>query len=155
MATLGNWERLDRRELPGTSEVSCAMAIDIANVAQRSTSATAFERSVLDQLRLAVGFDAAFFFVKGQEASVTTVGFDADTATRLVTRSETYAQELSRVMRAALSGRGVAVDTEVCGVQHVRKTRYYREIAATIRGQHSLLAYIPWRGRASAMMMLG
>ncbi|HEX5101238.1 MAG TPA: hypothetical protein VFV94_17125, partial [Polyangiaceae bacterium] len=59
------------------------------------------------------------------------------------------------VKHAALARRGVAIDTEVCGLEHVRRTHYYREIASTIGGQHSLMAYVQWRGTVVGAFMLG
>jgi hypothetical protein len=49
----------------------------------------------------------------------------------------------------------VAVDSSVCGLQHVQTTRYFREIAATVNGKHALMAYVPWRERTAAALMLG
>src|SRR5690606_9138383 len=57
--------------------------------------------------------------------------------------------------RAALAGRGVAVDTEVLGLQRLRKTRYFRELSAAAGIQHSLMAYVRWRNDVVAAVMLG
>ncbi len=110
---------------------------------------------VLDSLQRAVGFDAAFFLPKGGDPRPTTMGLRRDVAALLAERGETYARELTPVRQAALSARGVVVDSTVCGLLHVRSTRYFREIAATVNGKHALLAYVPWRGRIAAALMLG
>lgn len=49
----------------------------------------------------------------------------------------------------------MAVDTDVLGIDRVRASHYYREVAATVAGRHSLMAYVPWRGRIVAAIMLG
>ncbi len=132
-----------------------AVTIDFTSLAQDCTDANDFEARVLARLQQAVGFDAAFFLPKGGDARPTTVGLRDDVVARLVDHADVYARELAPVKQAALSARGVAVDSEVCGAQHVRRTRYFREIATTVNGQHALMAYVPWRGRTLAALMLG
>lgn len=144
-----------RPELLVFADVSLAMMVDVAKIAQEATTASAFEAALFAALRQETGFDAACFLVKGMEQSATILGLDARTGARLIESGATYDEELLPVKRAALAARRVAVDTDVCGVHHVRQTRYHREIAATIGGQHSLMAYVPWSGRTTAAMMLG
>lgn len=129
------------------------MTNELVEIAQESASASAFEARVLALLQREIGFDAAFFLVNGQPA--TTVGFDENVSALLLARSAVYAQELEPVKRAALAARGVAVDTEICGLRRVQRARYFREVAATIGGQHSLMAYLPWNGGVLAAIMLG
>lgn len=124
-------------------------------LAQECRSAATFERRALELLGRAVGFDAAFFLVRGNERAATILGLDAKTEALARVRGGVYGEELLPVKRAALARRGVAVDTDVRGVAAVRRSRYYREIAATVRGEHSLMAYLPWQGRVVAGVMLG
>lgn len=131
------------------------MTIDFAELAQHSGDTAEFEAAVLDLLQHAVGFDAAFFLTKDGLDPPTTVGLGDKARARLKAHAGMYARELAPVKQAALASHGVAVDTAVCSLQHVRNARYFREIAATVDGQHSLLAYLPWRGRTPAMLMLG
>jgi spermidine synthase len=147
VATWGNlsWALLSRSP----------MELDFVGLAQECRSAETFERRALELLGRTVGFDAAFFLVKGDEPAATILGLDASTAARARARGGVYAEELLPVKRAALARRGVAVDTEVRGVAAVRKCRYYREIAATVRGEHALMAYVPWGGSFVAALMLG
>lgn len=131
------------------------MTVDLITLAHESETAEAFEAGALGLLAQTLGLDAAFFLVRGREDAVTLLGLDATTRARMAKHGATYAQELLPVKRAALAARGVAVDTEVCGVARVRKTRYYAEVARQVSGQHSLMAYLPWRGGVVAAMMLG
>lgn len=128
------------------------MTVDLITLAHESETAEAFEAGALGLLAQTLGLDAAFFLVRGREDAVTLLGLDATTRARMAKHGATYAQELLPVKRAALAARGVAVDTEVCGIARVRKTRYYAEIARQVSGQHSLMAYLPWRGGVVAAM---
>lgn len=129
------------------------MRDELVRIAQESASASAFEANVLAFLQKEVGCDAAFFLTDGQPA--TPVGLQPNFAELLVARGAVYASELTPVKQAALAARGVAVDTEVCGVRHVRRAQYFREVVSKVGGQHSLMAYVPWNGRILAAVMLG
>jgi spermidine synthase len=131
------------------------MTIDLVTLAHTCDTADAFEAEVLKALGRKVGFEAAFFKVAGNERSVTMVGFDDVTRAQAIARGATYAAELEPVKRAALAARGVAVDTEVCGLRAVQSMCYHREIASTVAGTHTLMAYVPWRGQIAAALMLG
>lgn len=131
------------------------MTVDVVGLAQESGSAAAFEQSLIASLEREVGFDAAFFVVQGQERASVVVGLDEKTQALMAQRGAAYEAELLPVKRAALAARGVAVDTSVCGLEEVRRTRYHREIASTIGGQHSLMAYVPWGGSVVGALMLG
>ncbi len=131
------------------------MDLDFIGLSQDCRSAEAFERRALELLGAIVGFDAAFFLMKGNERAATILGLDAKTAALARARGHVYAEELMPVKQAALAARGVAVDTEVRGVDAVRRSRYYREIARTVRGEHALMAYVPWGGAVVAGLMLG
>jgi spermidine synthase len=131
------------------------VAIDWTALAQESPDAAEFEANVLAYFRRKVGFDAAFFSVKGLEAAPTVLGLEQATVKQAVAGGERYAKELLPVMRAALAARGVAVDTDVLGTDRVRRTRYFREVVASVGGKHSLMAYVPWRGRVFAGVILG
>ena len=135
--------------------VSRVMVVDLVKLAHESGTGASFESGFLALLGREIGFDAAFFFAKGHELSPTIVGLDRKTTERVIARSSVYSRELLPVTRAALAARGVAVDTDVCGLRQVRQAKYFREIASTLNGQHSLLAYVPWRGRIVATFMLG
>jgi hypothetical protein len=93
--------------------------------------------------------------VKGLETSPTVCGLPQATIDRAIEGAAIYAQELMPVKRAALAKRGVAVDTEVLGALGVRRTRYHIEIARTVGGRHSLMAYVPFRGDVVGALMLG
>jgi spermine/spermidine synthase len=114
-----------------------------------------FEAWSLELLSREIGADAAFFSVKGEEAAANVIGIDAVSMARAVRRGNEYELELMPVMRAALAARGVAVDTDVLGESAVRRTKYFREVAARVKGRHSLLAYLSWRGQTRAAIMLG
>jgi spermidine synthase len=131
------------------------MTAELVSLAHDCETAQAFELGALDVIRRAVGFDAAFFLVKGLEQAVTTVGFDATMRAQLAIDGARYSDELMPVKQAALAARGVAVDTQVRGVEQVQKTGYYRDIASKVGGRHSLMAYVPWRGETVAAVMLG
>lgn len=135
--------------------VRVRMRVDPIGLADACATAEAFEVEVLRALERAVGFEAAFFMVAGCEDSISALGLDADARVKIGCRAEAYARELLPVKQAALVARGVAVDTEVCGETKVRSTSYYREIVSKLNGRHSLVAYVPWRGRVVAAMMLG
>jgi spermidine synthase len=129
--------------------------VDFVGLAQDCRGAEAFEARVLEEVGRTIGFDAAFFLTRGNEHAATIVGLDARTAGVARERGGVYAQELLPVKRAALEARGVAVDTAVRGVSAVRRSHYHREIAATVGGDHTLVAYLRFRGQVVAGMMLG
>lgn len=109
----------------------------------------------LEEVGRAVGFDAAFFLVRGNEQAATILGLDERTEALARERGGVYGAELLPVKQAALAARGVAVDTEVRGVAAVQRSRYYREVAATVRGEHTLAAYLRFGGHVVAGIMLG
>jgi hypothetical protein len=127
----------------------------VVELAQSARTAVEFETRVLEELRARVGCDVAFFTVRGLEAEPTVLGLPPETIERAARKMATYGRELSPVKRAALAARGVAVDTQVLGVTAVRKTAYYNELARTVGGKHSLMAYVPVRGTIAAAVMLG
>ncbi|HEY3494311.1 MAG TPA: fused MFS/spermidine synthase [Polyangiaceae bacterium] len=129
--------------------------IDPVHWAQKFATAVDFERAVLADCELQVGCDVAFFSVTGRETSPTVLGLDRATVEQAVAGGPVYARELMPVKRAALARRGVAVDSDVLGVATMRKSRYYREVAARVGGKHSLLAYLSWQGQPYGMLMLG
>lgn len=131
------------------------MSSDLVRLAHEAHTATGFEAAVLELLQQRVGFDVAFFSMKGAEASPTAVGLDAGVIETAVRRGPRYAAELLPVKRAALAARGVAVDTRVLGERQVRKSAYYLEVARSVGGRHSLMAYVPLRGKVIAGIMLG
>jgi spermidine synthase len=131
------------------------MQAEIVGLCQESREAREFETRILELFARAVGFDVAFFLVKGLETSPTVCGLPQATIDRAIEGAAIYAQELMPVKRAALAKRGVAVDTEVLGALGVRRTRYHSEIARTVGGRHSLMAYVPFRGDVVGALMLG
>jgi hypothetical protein len=102
------------------------MLSDLVRLAQEASTATGFEAAVLEQLQRDVGFDVAYFSVKGAEASPTVSGLDAAVVEAAVRGGPRYAAELLPVKQAALRARGVAVDTRVLGEKGVRQSAYYR-----------------------------
>lgn len=114
-----------------------------------------FEAAALQLLAHEIGCEAAFFAVKGRAARPAVIGIDAAAVAHAVRRGSEYERELMPVKRAALAARGVAVDTAVLGEARVRRTKYFREVAARVHGRHSLMAYVAWRGQPRAAIMLG
>jgi spermidine synthase len=131
------------------------MLADIVGLCHESRDAREFEARVLELFGRTIGFDVAFFLVKGLETSPTVSGLPPATIDRAIEGAAIYSQELMPVKRAALARRGVAVDTDVLGTFGVRKTRYYADIARTVGGRHSLMAYVPLRGETVGAVMLG
>jgi len=131
------------------------MQIDLVGLANECETGDAFESRLLEALSRTVGVDAALFMVRGHEQTATRLGLSDGVFARMATRGATYAEELMPVKKAALAARGVAVDTEVCGFARVRRTHYFRDMASSVGGEHSLMAYVPWRGRIQAAIMLG
>jgi spermidine synthase len=131
------------------------MRIDLVGLANECETGDGFEARVLETLRRAVGVDAALFMVRGHEQAATRLGLSDAAFAKLGARGATYAEELVPVKKVALAARGVAVDTEVCGVARVRRTQYFRDMASSVGGEHTLMAYVPWRGRIQAAVMLG
>lgn len=127
----------------------------LVRLANECSTAPRFEAAVLDLLQRTVGFDVAFFSIKGAEASPAVVGLDAGIIERAVRGGSRYAVELEPVKRAALQARGVAVDTRVLGERAVRRQAYHREVARSVNGRHSLMAYVPLRSEIVAGIMLG
>jgi hypothetical protein len=126
--------------------------MDPLELAQHAPDAPSFERAVLDALGRAVGFDVAFLAVKN--ALPTTVGMDPATVARAVA-DDAYKHELAPLQRAAFARRHVVVDTEVLGELGVRRTSYFRDLAAPVGGRHGLLAYLTLRGRPLGLIVLG
>jgi spermidine synthase len=124
-------------------------------LAESEPATERFEGAALALLVREIGCDAAFFAVKGAEMRPATVGIDATAIAHAVRRGSEYESELMPVKRAALAARGVAVDTDVLGEAGVRRTKYFREVAARVHGRHSLMAYLSWRGQPRAAIMLG
>ena len=124
-------------------------------IAQTEAVTSRFEALALETLAREIGCDAAFFAVKGAESAPAVLGIDAESIERAVRGGSEYERELMPVKRAALAARGVAVDTDVLGEAVVRRTRYFREVAAPVKGRHSLMAYLTWRGQPRAALMLG
>jgi SAM-dependent methyltransferase len=124
-------------------------------LAQGCTDAAAFEQGALAALNETIGFDVAYFSVKGLETEPTVSGLPDETVQRAVAGAATYAREFMPVKQAALGARGVAIDTDVLGVSRVRKAHYYNDVAMTVGGGHALMAYVPFRRRVVAAVMLG
>lgn len=123
------------------------MSHDFVGLAHEHDRVSDFEAAVLESLRRSIGFDAGFFLVAGQEQHLTSTGLDARTVGLLRDRNARYAEELLPVKEAALRARGVAVDTRVLGERRVRRSRYFRDVAASVSGRHGLLGYLQ-KGRS-------
>lgn len=128
------------------------MLVDPASLAHEIPAVEEFERAILDALGRAVGFDAAFFAVKG--SSPTTILVDAHRLGGAIERVD-YEAELAPIRAAALRRRGVAIDTDVLGETAVRACSYHRDFAAPVGGRHSLLGYPALRGAPMGGLMLG
>ena len=131
------------------------MISELIELAQERTTPNHFERGALALLGRGLGFDVAMFSVRGAEESPTAVGLEPELVSLAVSRSDVYGRELLPVKLAALSARGVAVDTDVLGCTVVRRQRYFNELASRVGGRHSLLALVPFRGRVAAGILLG
>lgn len=131
------------------------MTSDFIALAHQHDSISDFEQAVLAALQRSVGFDAAFLHMQGQEAHLAVSGFDASVVARLKNRSLHYASELEPVKRVALASRGVAVDSEVLGEREVRCLHYFRDVAQSVSGRHSLLAYLRKGNQVFGLVMLG
>jgi spermidine synthase len=129
------------------------MTFDPIAVAAEVSTAAEFEQRVLDFLVQSVGFDAAFIGLRGGRA--TSVGIDPEQLSRALRPGNKYEVELAPLKRAALSARGVAVDTAVLGASRVRETAYFRDMVAPARGRHTLMGYFYLRGRVIGGLMLG
>lgn len=128
---------------------------DFVGLAHEHESAHDFEAAVLERTERSIGFDAAFVLVAGQEQYLTARGLDLGVQEKLRKNSADYARELAPVKRAAQSARGVAVDTDILGERLVRASRYHREIARSVAGRHSLLAYLSKGPQPFGLVMLG
>ena len=128
---------------------------DIVALAQSADGAEAFERALLALFERAVGFDAAFVESKASGRAPTLVGLDARRMRATPARRAKYDRELADVKRVAIASRGVAVDTTVLGESAVRARAYHRDVAASVGGKHSLLAFARVRGREVGGIMLG
>src|SRR5262245_52171460 len=114
----------------------CLVLADALSIAHECRTAAELERELLGCLEREVGLDVAFFATKGDEAAPTVLGIDAASVAYALARPEVYGEDLLPVKRAALARRGVAVDTDVLGVEGVRRTRYHRELASKVGGRH-------------------
>jgi spermidine synthase len=128
------------------------MPFDPLALANQPSDSSGYERAILDALQTAIGFDAAFFACLGE--TPTTVALDATTLERAFA-ARTYDHELRPLKVAALGARGVAVDTEILGESEVRRRAYWRDLASSVSGRHSLMAYMILRGRPIGALMLG
>lgn len=128
------------------------MTFDPIALANEVPDEVTFDRAVLDLLDRSVGFEAAFFAIKGEPT--TTVNIDAKKLDAAIAHID-YAEEIAPMKAAALAKRGVAIDTEVLGEQRVRALRYHRDFAAPIGGRHSLIAFLTVRGMPIGGLMLG
>lgn len=144
--------------VPGFGEPSSAsivpyvMSFDPIVLANEAPDETTFDRAVLELLERSIGFDAAFLAIKGEPATV--VNVDGKKLDAAIAR-DSYLHELAPMKTAAVSRRGVVVDTEVLGEPRVRGLQYHRDFAAPIRGRHSLLAFLSVRGTPIGALMLG
>jgi len=131
--------------------VTCSM-FDPLGLAREIRGAASFERRVLDELHVAIGFDAAFVAMKGDPP--TTINVDAARLDAAIANAA-YASEIAQLKDAARTSGGVAVDTAVLGEKAVQKLRYHRDFAAAVRGRHTLFAFLSLRGHGVGGLMLG
>jgi spermidine synthase len=129
------------------------MHVDPIDAAAHVPTAAQFEKVALDFLGGAVGYDVAFMGLRG--ASMTSIGLAPDFIELAVRPDSPYEAELAPVKRAALSNRGVAVDTAVLGESRVKDTFYFRDFAKPVGGKHSLIGYLVLRGQVIGSVMLG
>ncbi|MBX3227279.1 MAG: fused MFS/spermidine synthase [Labilithrix sp.] len=122
-------------------------------LAEACPDAVSYEHAVLSALDAAVGCDVAFFATIAG-GPPTTSGLDAAALDDAIA-TQRYADELAPLKEIARAGRGVVVDTEVFGLEHVRRTAYHRDFAAPLGGRHTLLAWLLLRGRPLGLVMLG
>gem|GEM_PF-2137880 len=127
--------------------------VQLAQLAHEASEAAIFQGYVLDFFARHVGFDAAFFGKKGDRLAA--VGLDPALLAGVSGPGNPYLDELAEVRRAAMAGRGVAVDTEVLGASRVEKTRYFRDFARPVGGRHTMLGCLSLRGHEIGGLMLG
>lgn len=151
--TLTPWPRASFLERVTAAVVIASVTFNPVLAASEASSASEFEARVLESLATKVGFDVGFFAYLG--AAPTTVGIDPKRLARATEPGNPYEAELLPVKRAALAGRGVAIDTRVLGVQKVQRLAYFRDFARPLGGTQTMLSYLVLRGRVVDKLMLG
>lgn len=129
------------------------MTFDPCDLAADLPDARSFDRALLARLGSVTGFDVAFLATPS--GHVVADGLDEAMLARVLAPGSPHEREVMPIKRAALSARGVAVDTAVLGEQGVRACSYYRDLMRDARGRHSLLGYARARGQVVACVMLG
>lgn len=128
----------------------------VIELAHSEPSATAFQRRLLEHLQRRVGFDVAFALGPPMGGAPVTDGLDPRVLARALREGgRGFIAELAPVKRAALAGRGAAVDTGVLGAARVHRCSYYRILAAPSGGGPSLCAYLRLRKKVIGTLVLG
>src|SRR5690349_6233239 len=115
------------------------MTGELVELAHSSADVFSFEARLLERLQQTLGCDVAFFSTRGAESRPSSLGLSEEIVARAVQRGAVYFEELLPVKRAALSARGVAVDTQVLGEQRVQRTAYFNELARSVGPRHTQL----------------
>jgi hypothetical protein len=129
------------------------MSLDPIGAASELSTAAEFEALILEELQRALGFELAFFAYAG--AVPTVVGLEPARLAAAFEPGNRYERELMPVKQAALTARGVAIDTQVLGERRVRATAYFNDFAKPVGGKHAMMACLTLRGRFLGGLLLG
>lgn len=86
---------------------------------------------------------------------IATLGFDRKRLLSLAKRWRTYVEELEPLRAYAIARTCVVTEHDVLSESMLAKRAFYRELSQPEGGVQSLVAYLPWRGCATAAIMLG
>lgn len=110
-------------------------------LSESSSDAPSYERAVLAHFETNVGFDVGFFATIA--SAPTTIGVDP-LALDEAFATRRYDSETLPLKHAALAARGVVVDTDVLGVEGVRRPRRSAAVTASSRISPSGAAHSAW-----------
>lgn len=132
----------------------------IADLACSSSSSTESYQRLLLALREEFNGDVAMLHVSAAYpitrcGPVATVGFDPERMRATARRWPVYVGELEPLRKQATQSSPVVSDIEVFSRCVLQDKTYYKELTVPEGGVESLVAYLPWRGQATAAVMLG
>lgn len=129
------------------------MSFDVIGMARELSTPAELEARILAELQRTLGFEVGFFAYAG--AVPTVVGFEPAKLAPAFQPGNRYERELMPVKQAALTARGVAVDTQVLGERRVHATAYFNDFAKPVGGKHAMIACLTLRGRLLGALLLG
>jgi DNA-binding CsgD family transcriptional regulator len=86
---------------------------------------------------------------------IASLGFDGERMRKLTSRWATYNMELEPLRLHAAKHGNVVSERDVFTQSALAKKAFHRELVLPERGTESVVAYLPWRGRTTAAVMLG